>query len=140
VADYRQAMRQIYDLVNDDQLDRAEELIDRDVIEHEDLPVPPGTTGVDAFKETFRALRRGFPDLRVTPEFMVAEGDKVVTYARLTGTHTGEFLGTPASNKAVEVDIIDIVRFEGDKAKEHWGLTDNAKLFQQLGLGPPPGA
>jgi predicted ester cyclase len=64
---------------------------------------------------------------------MIAEGDKVVTRATMSGTNVGEFMGMPASNKKIEVPIADYFRLENGKVAEHWGITDTGIMKEQLG-------
>ncbi len=70
---------------------------------------------------------------------MVAEGDEVVTRSTWRGTHQGTFMGMPATGKQVAVTGIDITRYAGGKAVEHWGNQDLLGLMQQLGVVQPPG-
>jgi len=60
---------------------------------------------------------------------------------RVTGTHSGEFMGMPATGKSIDVHAVDIVRFGGDGlGREHWGVFDAMGMMQQLGVvpsGPP---
>ena len=77
-----------------------------------------------------------FPDLTFSAEDMIAEGDKVAVRFTMRGTHKGEFMGVPATGKQFEVSGIDIVRFAGGKAVEHWGVTDTMAMMQQLGAVP----
>jgi len=67
---------------------------------------------------------------------MLAEGDRIVARVRFTGTHDGDFIGIPASGKKIDMETIDIVRVADSKAAEHWGVTDNMKLMQQIGAVP----
>ena len=67
---------------------------------------------------------------------LLAEGDKVVARITMTGTHHGDFMGVPASGRRISVPVIDIVRFDGDKMVEHWGLMDSMAMMQQLGAMP----
>jgi len=72
---------------------------------------------------------------------IIFSGDKVVSRTRATGTHRSEFMGMPATGKAVDVQLIDIIRFGDDGlAHEHWGVFDALKMMQQLGAIPeaPP--
>ena len=57
--------------------------------------------GIEGFKERINEFRTGFPDLSITIETIVAEGDRVAEHAKLRGTHRGEFLGIPATGKQV---------------------------------------
>jgi len=91
---------------------------------------PNGKDGMFYFLE--HVLRKGFPDLTVEILDQVAEGDKVTTRKAIRGTHLGEFLGVPASNKAVKIDVIDIVRLEDDQYKEHWAMSNIPELLGQL--------
>src|SRR2546427_13050514 len=83
-------------------------------------------------------LRADHPDGRATIDHIIAEADKVVVRGTMTGTHTGEFMGIPATGKAVEISGIDITRFENGQSTEHWGQWDVAGLMVQLGVAPPP--
>jgi steroid delta-isomerase-like uncharacterized protein len=78
-------------------------------------------------------FRAAFPDQKFDIEFMVAEGEKVVAYGTVEGTHQGEFLGMKASGKHFKVRNIDICRFTEDGLiAEHWGLFDPAGMMRQL--------
>jgi predicted ester cyclase len=63
--------------------------------------------GVDGFKELLSVYRTAFPDMRLTIEEIVAEGDKVVTWATFTGTHRGPLQSFPATGKSVKVKDVD---------------------------------
>jgi steroid delta-isomerase-like uncharacterized protein len=83
-------------------------------------------------------FRASFPDLHFDIQDMFAEGDRVAARCTMTGTHKGEFMGIPPTNKAFRITAFDILRFEGSKVAEHWGITDQAGMMQQLGLMPGP--
>ena len=137
--DNEAALRRLYELINAGDIDGFDDVIAEDVIEHEELPgLAPTREGI---KDFFRMYISAFPDLRFEPEDVLISGDKVVARVRATGTHRGEFLGTPPTGKSVDVQLIDIVRFgEDGLAHEHWGVADTLTMLQQLGLvpeGPP---
>jgi steroid delta-isomerase-like uncharacterized protein len=137
--DHAATMRRAYDLINAGDVDGFGDLLADDFVEHEELPgLEPGKEGVKAF---FRMYRAAFPDLRMDAEDVIASGDKVVTRARATGTHQGEFMGIPATGKHIDVALVDIIRFGDDGlAHEHWGIFDTMAMMQQLGVvpdGPP---
>lgn len=94
--------------------------------------------GLDAFRELIASLRAAFPDLDDTIGDQIAEGDKVVTHWTWTGTHKGEFMGIPATGKKVEVEVVSISHFAGDKVVESWDYVDTLGMMQQLGVVPPP--
>ena len=67
-------------------------------------------------------------------EAIVAGEDTVWVRSRVTARNTLPFLGWPATDKAVEIDVFDVVRFSAGKAIEHWGVADRLGLLEQLGL------
>ena len=66
-----------------------------------------------------------FPDLQFTTDFMVAEGDMVTAFNTVKGTHRGEFMGIPGTEKAFSVSNADACRFtDTGLICEHWGLIE----------------
>jgi steroid delta-isomerase-like uncharacterized protein len=134
VEENKALMRRLYDeVVNAHDLNLLDELVADDFVEHEAFPGLP-TTGPEAPRAAFEMFLAAFPDLRFTPDDVVAEGDKVATRLTMSGTHQGEFMGIPATNKSFSVQAIDIVQFRDGKAIAHWGVTDQAAMMEQLGL------
>jgi predicted ester cyclase len=70
--------------------------------------------------------------LHAAVDDLIAEGDKVVTYKTLTGTHSDEWFGIPAMGNHVEFKIISICRIKDNKISEFLGLQDEITLRQQL--------
>ena len=118
-------------------MDLIDELIADDFVEHEEFPGPE--QGRDITRAFVTLFRSAFPDLTVTPEDIIVEGDKVVVRSTLSGTHRGEFMGIPPTGQKFDVQGIDILRVRDGKATEHWGVTDAMGMMQQLGVmeGPP---
>ncbi len=83
-------------------------------------------------------LRAAFPDLHVTAEDIIAEGDKVVVRGTISGTHKGEFMGIPATGKEGRVTGISTFRLADGKVCEGWAESDSLGLLIQLGLAKPP--
>ncbi len=139
VEENKAILRRGYEEIhNKGNLAAVDELIATNFVDHDPLNagLPPGPQGV---KEGFAMLRAAFPDLHVTVEDMIAEGDKVVARLTMRGTHKGELMGIPATGKQIAVAVIDIIRFAGGKGVEHWNVIDNLGMMQQLGVVPPPG-
>ena len=90
------------------------------------------------FKQMESEWYDAFPDMHVTIDGMVAEGDKVAIRTTWTGTHKGEFMGVPPTNKKVTFSLIVIDRFAGGKIVEDNGIFDMLGLMRQLGLVPTP--
>jgi steroid delta-isomerase-like uncharacterized protein len=133
--DHVATMRDIYDSLNAHDVDAFGDFLADDFVEHEVSPgLEPTKEGVKTF---FRMYMAAFPDLQMSVEDVIASGDKVVARVRATGTNTGEFMGMPATGKAADVHLIDIIRFGDDGlAREHWGVFDALGMMQQLGLVP----
>lgn len=125
------------EMLTNGNLDKLDELVTDDVVDHEQgLPgQPEGKEGVRFFVET---MRGAFSDLKASVGPSVESGDMAAAEVTITGKHTGEFMGVPASNKSFEIQTVDIVRIEDGKCAEHWGVTDNMSLMQQIGAVPAP--
>ena len=115
----------------------VDELVSPDYVGHSAFPE---TNTREGHKQFFMALRRAFPDLRITVEDQVAEGDKVVTRWTARATHQGEFAGIPPTGKSAVMTGIDIDRVIDGKLVECWTNADNLGLLRQLGAIPDPAA
>jgi steroid delta-isomerase-like uncharacterized protein len=94
--------------------------------------------GIKNVKKSTSEEFSAFPDQHFTIDDMIAEGDKVAARITMTGTHKGEYMGAPPTNKKITIRAIAIERFAGGKIVEEWGQTDTLGLMQQLGLVPTP--
>jgi steroid delta-isomerase-like uncharacterized protein len=95
--------------------------------------------GLEPFKQYLSMLLTAFPDLHVTIEDMIGEGDKVVVRFTFRGTHQGDLRSIPPTGKQVEVTGIDIICAANGKVVEEWANIDELGLMQQLGVIPIPG-
>jgi steroid delta-isomerase-like uncharacterized protein len=135
-AQNKALVRRFFDEFNQGNIDAMMEMISSDGVDHSLPPgFPPGPTGV---RQLIMMYRAGFPDLRSEVEDMIAEDDKVVSRLTSTGTNTGEFMGMPATGKAITITEIHILRCEDGKLTEHWSNADNLGMMQQLGVIPMP--
>lgn len=96
-------------------------------------PVPLRSTGAEAQREVFLTLLRGFPDLHLSLEDLIAEDDKVVARITVTGTHRGDYMGLSATLNPVIYNEIFIFRFTGGRIAETWGVVDVFTQMKQLG-------
>jgi steroid delta-isomerase-like uncharacterized protein len=95
--------------------------------------------GLRDFKQFFSAYYDAFPDIHWTLDDMVVEGDKVAVRWTLTGTHKGEFMGIPHTDKKVTMWGIEIDRIAEGKFVESWVRLDTLGFMQQLGVVSTPG-
>jgi steroid delta-isomerase-like uncharacterized protein len=94
---------------------------------------------VDTIKGEIEYFRSAVPDLTYTVEDQVAEGDKVVSRWKASGTHQGEFFGVPGSGNRIEMSGIQIDRFdESGKMVEEWPEYDLLGAMKQIGAIPEP--
>ncbi|MFT3893605.1 MAG: ester cyclase [Anaerolineales bacterium] len=94
---------------------------------------PPTSNDSASMWHTFNnILRPAFPDLKVEIYEQIAEGDKVTTRKAIVGTHLGNLLNIPATNKKIKIDVIDIVRIQNAKYAEHWGINNFQSVIEEL--------
>jgi steroid delta-isomerase-like uncharacterized protein len=119
----------------EDFVDLIDELLAPDYVNHSPgMPdQPPGPEGVKAVVSMFRS---GMPDLRVTIDDLIAEGDKVATRYTIEGTHQGELFGVPPTGRRLSIESMTVERVSGGKIIEHRRITDTLDMMQQLGVVP----
>ena len=89
--------------------------------------------GRDAMHEWLASNLIPFPDYHEELEMLVGEGDFVAWRSRGTGTQTGPLGPFPPTNERMDLVIIGMHRFEGDKVAETWTSWDNLAVLTQLG-------
>jgi steroid delta-isomerase-like uncharacterized protein len=110
----------------------ADELVAPDYVGHSS-PMDSETHGPEGYKQFFSMLRSAFPDLDVTIEDQIAEGDRVATRWTARATHRGEFAGVPPSGKQGIVRGVSIYRLAGGTVAECWTNEDDLGLMMQIG-------
>lgn len=97
--------------------------------------IPFEASGTQTLKEmVFAGLYRAFPDLHITVEDLIEDGDKVVVKNMVTGTHQGEYNGLPPTGRSVSYNEIFIMRFVNGRIGEIWGVVDVFSQMKQLGM------
>ncbi|HWK06663.1 MAG TPA: ester cyclase [Puia sp.] len=120
--------------IEEGNLDSFKDLIDDEFINHTAMAgVDPGPEGMITVINNM--LRTAFPDLTVTIYEQVAEGDLVTTRKAISGTHTGPFMGVPATGRPVTINVMDMVRIKNGKYYEHWGINTMQVVLAQLSAG-----
>lgn len=112
----------------------VDELVATNHVNHTD-----NVHGPEEYKQFITMYRTAFPDLHMTIEDQIAEGDKVVNRWTSRGTHKGDLMGIPPTGKQITVMGMYVARIIGGKIVEEWGNFDALGMMQQLGVVPPPG-
>jgi steroid delta-isomerase-like uncharacterized protein len=128
------ARRFLEEVINQNRMDRADDLVVEDFVELD--PLPGQRQGREGLKEVLGMMRAAFPDMHWVAEEMVAEGDTVVTRFTWTGTHRGEFLGVPATGRSVVVKRVVMDQLADGKMSKSRILMDSLGMMQQLGVVP----
>lgn len=124
------------DIATDGDLDRLEDLLAADYIEHG--PFGQESHGPAEDRAQMEAFREAFSDFEAHVDEVIAEGDLVAMRLTLSGTHTGGFMGIPATGQAFEIQNMVFTRLEDGKIAERWVHPDTLGLFQQLGVIEAP--
>ena len=111
-----------------------DETLSPNFVHHNPIPGVPGNA--EGIKMGIAAFRQAFPDYRLAIMDLVAEGDKVASRIRFTGTHKGELMGMPPTGKSVQTEFWHIERIANGRIAERWSLFDQWGLMQQLGAVP----
>jgi steroid delta-isomerase-like uncharacterized protein len=131
------ARRLVEEAFNAGRLEVVDELVASDFVEH-DPSLTEEVRGPAGVKELIAGYRAAFPDIRITIEDQIADGDYVVSRWSGTGTHQGELMGMPATGKQATVTGITIDRIVDGRIAESWDNWDTLGLMQQLGAVPAP--
>ena len=127
--------RRSWEIVSPDNLDLLlEEVYASDLVWHEpDRDI----RGYEQAKQFVSTFLEAFPDINITVEDVIGEGDQVVSRYTIRGTHQGETEEYgPPTGRQMELGGITIHRFEDGKIVEEWERYDNLSALQQLGLAP----
>ena len=95
-----------------------------------------GVQGPEGYKEFMKPFRVGLPDFHFEIHFNLSDGDYVVSVWTGVGTHTGKFMGVPATGKTVRFNGACIARFEKGIVVEEWSYPDLMGLMQQIAPTP----
>lgn len=119
----------INEIFNEHNLSSVERYFGKDSIEGS----PQAGKGGEGFKHFLTDFFNAFPDWRANIEHIVASCNLVVAFLNGSGTHKGEYHGTPATNKSVNIRSADLYKIEGGKITGHWDVVDQLNLLKQTG-------
>ena len=104
-----------------------------------DIPSPPGIpAGPEGARLLLASLKKAFPDLKLTIEDTIMEGNKVVVRAVMSGTQTETFLDFPSKNRKMTIQVVDIHEFKAGKIIRTWHTEDWMTGLRQLGVFERP--
>ena len=118
------------EVLNDGNLDVIDELAAENYVNH------TGELDRDAHKQRQAEMTAPFTDGGITLDGIVAEGDIVAIRWRMHGTHTGEYMGVPATGKVITTSGMSMYRIVDGKIVDDWNVFDMLGVMQQLGLVP----
>ncbi len=116
--------------MNERKFELLNELVHSDYVNHS---FPGGVRGPEGLKNILGMFLTAFPDMKITVEEVIEEGNKLATYGYWQGTHKGDFQGVKGTGKNVKVSYIDIWKVNDGKLHENWVQMDIPGLMQQLG-------
>ena len=126
-----EATKKMGEAVNKGNLDVLREVFAANVTDHD--PAPDQGKGPDGFISLFTDMRTAFPDLKIAVENMVADEEQVAIAYTMTGTHKGNFLGIPPTDKKIKARGMQIAKFKDAKIVERWGSSDELGILKQIG-------
>ena len=126
--------RMTEEFYNQGNIESAEQFF-ADTYRHHD-PASPHVRDRDGLKQVLRAFLIGCPDLQITIDDLLAEGDTVTKRWTYHATHTGDLSGMPPTSNRIIMSGLELFRLEGGKIVECWLAYDNLSLLQQLGVIP----
>src|SRR5947209_1588454 len=131
VEENKALVRRFFDAFGRNDFAALQAVTSQDVVYH---AAPPGlSAGSEGYRELMAMYISAYPDIQLTLDDMIAEGDKVVTRFTARGTHRGEFMGIEPTGTQITVGGISIIRVAGNKVTEEWDQLDMLGGLQQLG-------
>jgi predicted SnoaL-like aldol condensation-catalyzing enzyme len=135
-SDVTGTLRRMFDeVVNAGRLEVVDELFAEDFVDHGPMGDVPGREG---FKQVVARWREAVPDVHCEVSHVVSDGELAGWLVHTTGTHTGDGLGFPATQRGFTTVSANIGRFRDGLAVEHWAEQGMFPMLVQLGVLPAP--
>lgn len=110
------------------------ELFTDDFVNH---AAPPGSPeGLEGARAQVEMLNAGFSDQNYEIHHVIEDGDLVAVHCTWSATHTGKFMGIPATRKSFNQRQVHILRIADGKVAEHWAVRDDLGMLRQMGIAP----
>jgi len=130
-AKYKSMYNDVLNALTSGKTDVLDKYIATDFVEHDPSPTMSDKTGLARIKEDFAAYHKIFPDMKAKVHSIAVDGDYLFAYLTFTGTTSEPYMGMPAGHK-MTMNSVDVIRFKGDKAVEHWGFTSNEDIMNMM--------
>ena len=131
IEENKALVRRVYDLLDKKELEASYEYFAPQFVFHS----PNGDWSLAQVKKFDTGFYTAFPDMNVTIEDIIAEGDKVSVRVAYRGTQMGEFIGITSTGKRIDITNANTFIISAGKLVEGWNVTD-VRLIQQLGVIP----
>ncbi len=115
-------------------LDLVEEIFASDFLDHNPDPVPGRPAGRDGIKHDVQRIRAAFPDLAISADDIICEGDRVGLHWSARGTQTGDLIGIPATGRQVTMSGMQLFSIRDGRIVERWSVFDGIGVMRQLGV------
>ncbi len=115
-------------------IDAADELFSEDFVNHAAPPDAPA--GREGARHQVAMLAAAFSDQSYEVHHVLGDGDTVAVHCTWNATHTGEFMGIPATRKKIAQKQVHVLRFESGMIAEHWAVRDDLTMLRQMGIAP----
>ena len=115
-------------------IDAADKLFSEDFVNHAAPPDAPG--GREGARHQVKMLAEAFDEQSYEVHHVLADGDEVAVHCTWNATHTGEFMGIPATMKPIAQKQIHVLRFADGMIAEHWAVRDDLTMLRQMGIAP----
>lgn len=127
--------RWFHEVGTEHRFELIDELVAVDFVNHAITPGGDRAAGTrQGLREIMESSARAVPDETWEIEDQVAEGDKVVTFARWGGTDVGGFMGRPGTGRRFSMMRVHTVRITNGRIAEHWAVRDDLSAGLQLGF------
>lgn len=131
IDENKEIVRRLLNILNSRDLSQMDEVCDQDMVYRtgagDEYP------GLDNYRQAIEASYEGFPDLEFSIEELMAEGTRVHMIFSMTGTHKGEYLGIPPSDRSIVHRASSLITIENDKVVEQVDYYDWLDFLKQLG-------
>jgi len=125
---------------NREALSVADQIIDVNCVNHITDPITPDFgKGAEGYKKLVTLYHSAFPDVQMTIDDILADGDEVMVRWTARGTHKGQLLNLASTSKPVTVTGVDVYRISAGKIQETWVSWDALGLLMQIGAIPTLG-